>query len=110
MDSSPTKAWLITHRDDTEGRAYYDYAFAKRPEEELYATTTDPHQVKNLAADSKFAEVRAKMRKQLLDELKRVEDPRVSADVKFDKPPFVGPVTDEAEGKAKGKAARKKAK
>jgi N-sulfoglucosamine sulfohydrolase len=109
MDSSPTKAWLITHREDTEGRAFYDYAFAKRPEEELYATTADPHQVKNLAADPKFADVRAKMRKQLLDELKRVEDPRVSADPKFDKPPFVGPVTDDAAGKAKGKGGRKKA-
>ncbi len=111
MDSSPTKAWLVTHREDSEGRAFFDYAFAKRPEEELYATENDPHQVKNLASNPKFAEVRATMRAQLLAELKRVEDPRVSADVTFDKPPFVGPVTGEsADGAPKSTGARKKAK
>src|SRR5262249_50731303 len=51
MDSSPTKAWLVAHRNDPKGKWYFDNAFGKRPAEELYDVRKDPDQVKNLAAD-----------------------------------------------------------
>ena len=36
MDASPTKAWLITHRNEAQWKWYYELAFAKRQGEELY--------------------------------------------------------------------------
>src|SRR5256886_8259200 len=36
MDASPTKAWLIAHRDDPQWKSYYERAFNPRPSEELY--------------------------------------------------------------------------
>ena len=50
----------------------------------------DPDQVNNVAGQPQYAAVKSKLRKQLLDELKRVKDPRVLGDGStFDKPPFV---------------------
>ncbi|HVL12155.1 MAG TPA: sulfatase, partial [Gemmata sp.] len=46
MDAGPTKAWLVANRNDPKWKWYYDYAFAKRPAEELYDLATDPDQVK----------------------------------------------------------------
>jgi len=89
LDGSPTKAWIIERRDQEEWKPYYEYAFNKRPGEELYLLAEDPDQVHNLAADPTYAEVKARLRQQLLDELRRLEDPRVLGDGStFDKPPF----------------------
>jgi len=51
MDASPTKAWLVLHRNDPQWKRYYDIAFAKRPGEELYDLRKDPYQTNNVAAD-----------------------------------------------------------
>ena len=59
MDASPTKAWLVAHRNDAEWKRLYDVAFAQRPAEELYDLRNDPHQVKNVAADAKYAATKA---------------------------------------------------
>ena len=37
------------------GSAYYELAYGKRPREELYDLKSDPHQVKNVAADPAYA-------------------------------------------------------
>jgi hypothetical protein len=95
MDASPAKAWLVGQRNNPEWARHYALAFAKRPREELYVLGSDPQQVNNVASDPKFAEVRAQLERQLMDELRRVEDPRVlSDDPKFEHPPFTGPVND----------------
>ena len=31
MDASPTKAWLVAHRNDPKWKGHYDLAFGKRP-------------------------------------------------------------------------------
>ncbi len=36
MDASPTKAWIFTHRNDPGMDRYFDFAFGRRPAEELY--------------------------------------------------------------------------
>jgi hypothetical protein len=93
MDSSPTKAWLIEHRDDPKWKPYYDMAFAKRPREELYILKDDPDEIRNVAADPKYAELRAKAEARLMDELRRTDDPRLVDDGKFfETPPMAGPV------------------
>ena len=90
LDASPTKAWVIEHRNEKKWQQHYDWAFGKRPEEELFVIADDPDQVNNVAGKPQYAAVKSKLRKQLLDELKRVEDPRVLGDGStFDKPPFV---------------------
>lgn len=93
MDASPTKAWLITHRDDPKWRRYYDMAFAKRPREELYILSDDLHQVTNVAGDERYADIQSELRDKLMAELKRTGDPRVIDGGKFfETPPMAGPI------------------
>jgi arylsulfatase A-like enzyme len=106
MDASPTKAWLVEHRNDTTWKWHYDLAFAKRPAEELYDVKTDPDQVKNLAADPAFAAKKKQLAERLMKLLTDARDPRVTGDGgTFDKPPFSDP-----EPVAAPKAGKKKAK
>lgn len=92
MDASPTKAWLIGQRNEPQWRWHYDYAFAKRPAEELYDLRTDPGQTASVATDPKFEKVRAEMEQRLLAELKRTADPRLVDDGRFfETPPLAGP-------------------
>jgi N-sulfoglucosamine sulfohydrolase len=95
MDAGPTKAWLVLHRDDPKWRPYYDLAFGRRPREELFVLADDPHQVKNVADDPKYAGVRSELNRRLMSELRRTGDPRVTNDGShFEKPPFSGPLDD----------------
>jgi N-sulfoglucosamine sulfohydrolase len=89
MDAGPTKAWLIAHRDDVRWKWHYDYAFGKRPAEELYDLRTDPDQMKNVAGDKEHDAARKKLADQLTKILTDVGDPRlVEKDCRFEKPPF----------------------
>jgi N-sulfoglucosamine sulfohydrolase len=91
MDASPTKAWLVEHRDDPKWQRFHHLAFAKRPREELYLRKKDPQQLDNVADDPKFAEVKAALHAELMQELQSTGDPRVTGDgTTFEKPPFVG--------------------
>jgi N-sulfoglucosamine sulfohydrolase len=89
MDASPTKAWMINHRDDPKWKWHYDIGFGKRPREELFILKDDPDQVNNVAADAHYASIRAKLNKQLMARLKKAKDPRVLEKTpRFEKPPF----------------------
>jgi arylsulfatase A-like enzyme len=95
MDASPTKAWLITHRNEPQWANLYDLAFGKRPAEELYDIRKDPDQLNNLAGNTDFAKVKNKLAKQLMDELTRAKDPRVvEKPPRFELPPFAGAGTE----------------
>jgi uncharacterized sulfatase len=87
MDASPTKAWLIAHRNEPEWHWYYEYAFGKRPAEELYDLRTDPDQVKNVAGDPAYAGARRALSDRLMKILTEAGDPRLED--AFDRPPFV---------------------
>jgi arylsulfatase A-like enzyme len=92
MDASPTKAWLVLHRNDPQWRRFYDIAFAKRPGEELYDLRQDPYQMKNVAADPAYAKEKSKLAAQLLKILSEAGDPRVTGDgMTFERPPFTNP-------------------
>ncbi|MEK7834355.1 MAG: sulfatase [Acidobacteriota bacterium] len=80
MDASPTKAWLVAHRNDSKWRRHYDYAFAKRPAEELFDLSKDHQQMKNVAADPAYAKQKSKLAAQLMTILKEAGDPRVGND------------------------------
>lgn len=92
MDASPTKTWLVHQSGDARWKWNYDYAFAKRPAEELYFLGSDPDQTKNLADDPAFADRKKELAAQLLRILTEANDPRVTADpVPFENPPFTDP-------------------
>src|SRR5207249_4407102 len=102
MDASPTKAWLIEHRDDSQWKWHYDFAFAKRPGEELYDLKKDPDQIHNIAADPAYAKQKQELSAQLMKRLTDAGDPRVMGDGKtFDRPPFTDAGEDPQAKKAK---------
>jgi N-sulfoglucosamine sulfohydrolase len=89
LDASPTKAWVVQHRNEPENRIYYDYAFAKRPLEELYDLRVDPDYLTNVAEKSAYQAIKAKLSQELMDTLITEKDPRVVEDpVRFEHPPY----------------------
>jgi N-sulfoglucosamine sulfohydrolase len=106
MDASPTKSWLVAHRDDPQWKWHFEHAFGRRPAEELYDLRKDPDQVRNLAKEPAYAATKRELADQLMRTLVDAGDPRVTGDGKtFDRPPFVGedatPVR--KDGKRKGR-------
>ena len=92
MDASPTKAWLVRQYADPAWQWHYDYAFGKRPAEELYDLKNDPDQTKNLATNPAFAERKAELSARLIKVLTDAKDPRVTGDGQtFERPPFTDP-------------------
>lgn len=89
VDAGPAKAWIILNGETELGRPYYEYAFGKRPGEELYALKSDPDQVVNVAENPEYKEQRDRLRSKLMELLKENGDPRVLGDGStFDKLPY----------------------
>ena len=61
---------------DETVRRHYRLCFGLRPDEELYRIETDPYQMNNLADNPRFSEVKAALKKDLTDYMKRTGDPR----------------------------------
>lgn len=95
-DAGPTKAWLVSVRNDPKWKSHFDWVYGKRPREELYDLKADPHQTRNLANDPAYAKQRGALEQRLMEELRRTGDPRLVDDGKFfETPPMSGPVIDE---------------
>ncbi|MFZ5832151.1 MAG: sulfatase [Planctomycetota bacterium] len=106
MDAGPAKAWIIVNRNEPGMQEYFDYGFAKRPEEELYDLRKDPDALENVAAAADYREVKEQLAARLMEVLKTTGDPRVMGDgTTFDRPPFSDPV---AQQKQSGKSSGKK--
>jgi N-sulfoglucosamine sulfohydrolase len=90
-DASPTKSYMIKHRDDPKVRRLFELAFGKRPAEELYDLQKDPGQLNNVADQPQYAKARKELADALMAELKTTKDPRVlgKGDV-FDQYPYYG--------------------
>jgi arylsulfatase A-like enzyme len=98
-DAGPAKAWLVERRNDPNWKALFNLAYGKRPREELYDLKADPHQVANVAANPKYAQIRGELEQRLLDELRRTGDPRLVEDGKFfETPPMSGPANEDPPG------------
>ena len=92
-DAGPTKAWIVTNRADPKVKPFFDHAYGKRPREELFDLKKDPHQMENVAAESAYKEIAAKLREQLMSELRATNDPRLIDGGKFfETAPMAGPV------------------
>lgn len=93
IDSGPSKNFILARRDDPTVAPFFQLACAKRPAEELYDLTTDPHQIHNVAADAKYAESLKVLRASLDGWMKDTADPRATAGGAydaFDKYPYYG--------------------
>ena len=89
MDASPTKAWLIAHQHDSQWKWHYNFAFGKRPPQELYDLKKDPDQVNNVANDPAYFKQKEELSERLMRLLTDARDPRVTGDGKtFDRSPF----------------------
>lgn len=86
IDSSPTKAWCMLHRDQWNND-FQAMAWGKRPAEELYDLANDPHQVRNLAPDPTRETTLRDLREKLLEILQKAKDPRLNDG--FDHPPYL---------------------
>ena len=91
VDASPTKSYMLKHRDDPKVMRLFEQAFGKRPAEELYDLKKDPAQMNNVAGKPEYAKVKKKLADSLMAELKATDDPRVlgKGDL-FDQYPYYG--------------------
>ncbi len=90
-DGGPTKTFLIDHKDDPAVKKYYDWSFAKRPQEELYDMEADPDQIDNLAVMPDYAAIQQELKDQLFKLLEKHGDPRViGGGEAFDSYPYQG--------------------
>ena len=65
---------------------------------------------KNVAADPAYAKTKAEYAARLMKQLTEAKDPRVTGDGQtFERPPFSGPLSEDAAGKGQKKKAAKKA-
>ena len=93
MDGSPTKAWMIHHREEDDVEPLYALAFGKRPREELYDLERDPDYLDNVADDPDYASVRERMEARLLGILAQQDDPRLMEQpCRYEYEPYAGPV------------------
>jgi len=107
IDASPTKAYMLAHRDDPKVKKLFELAFGKRPAEELYDLGQDPGQLYNVADKAEYAEVKGKLAAALMAELTATKDPRVlgNGDV-FDNYPYYGGGLEKKASKKPDKAKR----
>src|SRR6476646_8223442 len=97
---------MVQHRHDSQWKWLWDFAFGKRPPEELYDLKKDPDMIINLAKEPDYAKTKQELSAQLMKRLQEAGDPRVSDDPVFEHPPFTN--ADESGGGKKGKNAAKK--
>jgi len=77
VDASPSKAFLIENYGNDSIRPYFDMAFGKIPEVQLYKISSDPFCMNNLAGNPQYTKVENELNSVLLGELKKSGDPRI---------------------------------
>jgi uncharacterized sulfatase len=78
IDASPSKSFIVENYRDKAMQPYFEWATGKRPEYELYRITEDPFCLDNLAGEREYGTVKEELKKALLNELKKTNDPRVT--------------------------------
>lgn len=94
IDSSPTKSFMMEHRNEDGIAHIAELAFGMRPAEELYDLRKDPHQMVNVAGSVPMIDVQRSLRRRLFDYLRDTLDPRVvGGTVDWDYYPYYGKVS-----------------
>lgn len=90
-DTSPTKQFILDHREDPGMNKFFQLSFEKRPAEELYDLAHDPHNIVNVADRPEFAKAKKKLRAELDKWMRETKDPRaLQDDDHWDKFPYFG--------------------
>ncbi|MEM6346411.1 MAG: sulfatase [Bacteroidota bacterium] len=76
-DGGASKTAILHQRRFEQETTYWDLAFGKRPDVELYNRKNDPDCLYNLARDTNYREIREELFIQLMVELNAQGDPRV---------------------------------
>ncbi|MCK9342362.1 MAG: sulfatase [Massilibacteroides sp.] len=80
VDGSPTKTQVLNlYRGGIDAR-YWNFSFAKRPEEEMYDMRNDMDCINNLAMSPDYQGVKEELKEILFGRLKEMKDPRVVSD------------------------------
>lgn len=91
IDTSPTKTFMMKHRNEHGVARLAELAFGMRPAEELYDLKNDPHQMNNLAGNVEYLKKQGELRNRLFEHLKKTKDPRaLGQDVPWDYYPYYG--------------------
>lgn len=77
VDASPSKSFLIENHNQKKIRYYFDLAYAKRSEFELYNVVNDPYCLNNIYGKENLISISEEMKSELMKELVISEDPRV---------------------------------
>lgn len=77
VDAAPSKSFLIEHYQDSAIRPYFDLAYDKRPEYELYSIYDDPFCLHNLIGNSDYSDIEKELKVALQQELVRSGDSRI---------------------------------
>lgn len=88
IDGGPTKDWIYRHFDDPTYKLYIDYAYAKKPYEELYDLKKDPEQLHNVAGLTQYKDAKSRLSKMMDKILIETKDPRMSENPPFENPPY----------------------
>ena len=90
-DGSPTKTEILNLNRLGENESYWNYAFGKRAQEELYDVKKDPQCLENLANKEEFFKIKKDLKDKLMNDLIEQGDPRVmgKGDI-FDQYPYSG--------------------
>ena len=83
VDDSPSKDEVMTIAESN----YFELAFAKRPQEQLYEIKNDPYCTQNIAALSDYKGVVDELKQKLINDLMEQGVPRVSGNPVFDSYP-----------------------
>jgi uncharacterized sulfatase len=89
FDGGPTKRWFAEIQNETQYAKFVEWAWGKRPTEELYDLRQDRYQMTNLVDSTEHKEIHQKLSNQLMEILRQAEDPRVVGDDAFDRSPYL---------------------
>jgi len=91
IDNSPSKTYMMEHRDDPKVKPLFDMAFEKRPAEELYDLKQDHDQIRNVVDRPEYGEIKRELAAKLMAELTASRDPRaLGQGDAFDHYPYYG--------------------
>jgi len=94
-DASPTKAWMIHHRNEETTKPLFELTFGKRAYEELYDLRSDPDYMRNLADEQEYAGIKSELRDQLMQVLTDQRDPRaIETPCRYEYQPYAGELQD----------------
>lgn len=87
LDASPTKAFVVVHRDEYPDA--FEFAVGMRPRFELYDLRSDPDCLTNLAGNGNHIETQRQLHARLINYLTETGDPRLEPSVMFEHGMFI---------------------